>query len=341
MMNNPQTILIIDDEQDNLRLLVNILKNQTYGVRPIRNAYQGLMIAQQETPDLILLDIKMPEMDGYEICRRLKADEQTRDIPIIFLSALDDVGDKLQAFQVGGVDYVSKPFQEIELLARIETHLTLRHLQQALQTANETLEDKVQLRTAELAEVNHKLQAEIERRIQHQHEKDNLFGVVSQQSEQVRNLTTWLIESQQSNRQGLASNISDEMAHRIALLRTDLTVIKEMSDNDADNPSTTHLENALQILTQMESYVTQITTDLLQPTPQEEDISNNPLIKLSEREREVLQLLVQGKSGSDIADIINIAPSSVHTYSRRIRTKLDLPDLPSLVKFAIEHHLID
>lgn len=146
-MNNPQVILIIDDEQDNLRLLVNILKNQAYAVRPIRNAYQGLMIAQQETPDLILLDIKMPEMDGYEVCRRLKSDEQTSDIPIIFLSALDEVGDKLQAFQVGGVDYVSKPFQEIELLARIETHLTLRQLQQALKTANETLEDKVQLRT--------------------------------------------------------------------------------------------------------------------------------------------------------------------------------------------------
>ncbi|MCB0166244.1 MAG: response regulator [Anaerolineae bacterium] len=341
MMNNPQTILIIDDEQDNLRLLVNILKNQSYAVRPIRNAYQGLMIAQQEAPDLILLDIKMPEVDGYEVCRRLKADEQTRDIPIIFLSALDDVGDKLQAFQVGGVDYVSKPFQEIELLARIETHLTMRHLQQALQTANETLEDKVRLRTAELAEANRKLQAEIEHRIQHQQEKDNLFTVVSQQSEQVRNLTTWLIESQQANRHGLASGISDEIAHRIALLQTDLTVVKEMGPAYQEGPSLTHLENALQILTEMESYVTRITTDLRQPTTQERDISNNPLIKLSEREREVLRLLVQGKSGSDIADIINIAPSSVHTYSRRIRTKLDLPDLPSLVKFAIEHHLID
>lgn len=340
-MNNPQTILIIDDEQENLRLLVNILKNQAYAVRPIRNAFQGLMIAQQEPPDLILLDIKMPDMDGYEVCRRLKADDQTRDIPIIFLSALDDVGDKLQAFQVGGVDYVSKPFQAVELLARIETHLTMRHLQQALQTANETLEEKVRLRTAELAEANHKLQAEIEHRIQHQHEKDNLFNVVSQQSEQVRNLTTWLIESQRSNRQGLALNLSDEIAHRIVLLRADLTVIKEMGETDLDSPSAAHLENAWQILTQMESFVTQITTDLLQPTPQEEDISNNPLIKLSEREREVLQLLVQGKSGSDIADIINIAPSSVHTYSRRIRTKLDLPDLPSLVKFAIEHRLID
>ena len=113
MMNSAKTILIIDDKQDNLRLLVNILKNQGIAVRPIRNAYQGLMIAQQERPDLILLDIQMPEIDGYEVCRRLKADEATRPIPVIFLSALDDTFDKVQAFQVGGVDYVAKPFVEI------------------------------------------------------------------------------------------------------------------------------------------------------------------------------------------------------------------------------------
>ncbi|MCB0195727.1 MAG: response regulator [Anaerolineae bacterium] len=339
-MNESQTILIIDDQQESLRLLVNILKNQGYGVRPILNPFQGLMIAQQEMPDLILLDIKMPEMDGFEVCRHLKAHEQSCDIPVIFLSAMDEVLDKLEAFQVGGVDYVSKPFQEVELLARIETHLNLRHLQQALEATNETLEEKVQLRTKELAEANKKLQAEIDRRIQHQQEKDNLYSVVSQQSEQVRNLTTLLIESQQTNRQGLASDMRDEIARRIGLIRTDITVVKDMHGAAQDSPSMTHLENALHVLSQMESYVSQVTTNLLQPTPQEEDISNNMLIKLSEREREVLQLLVQGKSGSDIAEIINIAPSSVHTYSRRIRTKLDLPDLPSLVKFAIEHGLI-
>jgi CheY-like chemotaxis protein/DNA-binding CsgD family transcriptional regulator len=340
-MSQPRTILIIDDKQDNLRLLVNILKNQAYRVRPIRNAFQGLMVAQQEVPDLILLDIKMPEIDGYEVCRRLKADDQTRDIPVIFLSALEEVGDKLQAFQVGAVDYVSKPFQEVELLARIETHLTVRQLQQALETANETLEEKVQLRTAELAEANQQLQGEIEHRILYQQEKDNLFKVISQQSEQVRNLTTWLIQNQQANRHGLASNISDEITQRITLLRTDLTVIKEMLVPGEDSPLVTHLENSLHILTQMESYVAQITTDLRQPTSHEQDISNNPLIKLSEREREVLQLLVRGKRGNDIAEIVNISPSSVHTYSRRIRTKLDLPDLPSMIKFAIEHNLID
>lgn len=340
-MNQPRTILIIDDKQDNLRLLVNILKNQAYRVRPIRNAYQGLMIAQQEAPDLILLDIKMPEIDGYEVCRRLKADERTHDIPVVFLSALDEVVDKLQAFQVGAVDYVSKPFQEVELLARIETHLTLRQLQQALETANETLEEKVQLRTAELAEANQQLQGEIDRRILYQQEKDHLFNVISQQSEQVRNLTTWLIQNQQANRQGLASDISDEIARRITLLQADLTVIKEMVAPGEKGPRATHLENALDVLAQMESYVSQITTDLLQPTSQEEDVRNNPLIKLSERERQVLQLLAQGKRGSDIAEIVNISSSSVHTYSRRIRTKLDLPDLASLIKFAIEHHLID
>jgi len=126
-------ILIVDDTPANLRLLSNMLTEQGYKVRSVINGQMALTAAQASPPDLILLDIRMPEMDGYEVCERLKADEVTHDIPIIFISALDATQDKVKAFTVGGVDYIAKPFQLEEVLARVETHLTLRKLQRSLQ----------------------------------------------------------------------------------------------------------------------------------------------------------------------------------------------------------------
>jgi len=126
-------ILIVDDSLANLRLLTQMLAKRGYEVRPLTNGLQALEAARLMPPDLILLDIMMPEIDGYEVCERLKADSQTRDIPVIFISALDETQDKVKAFTVGGVDYIPKPFQVEEVLARVETHLALRNLQRSLQ----------------------------------------------------------------------------------------------------------------------------------------------------------------------------------------------------------------
>jgi len=120
-------ILIVDDTPTNLRLLGQIL-GKRYKVRLAPSGQIALMAARSTPPDLILLDIMMPEMNGYEVAQQLKADEQTRDIPIIFISALDDIDSKILAFDAGGVDYIGKPFQEREVVARIETHLSLRSL---------------------------------------------------------------------------------------------------------------------------------------------------------------------------------------------------------------------
>jgi sigma-B regulation protein RsbU (phosphoserine phosphatase) len=132
-------ILIVDDTPANLRLLSQMLAEQGYQVRPVPDGPLALAATQAEPPDLILLDIRMPEMNGYEVCEHLKADAQTRDIPIIFISALDATQDKVRAFTVGGVDYVTKPFQFEEVLARVETHLALRKLQKQLQDANKKM----------------------------------------------------------------------------------------------------------------------------------------------------------------------------------------------------------
>jgi sigma-B regulation protein RsbU (phosphoserine phosphatase) len=136
-------ILIVDDNPANLRLLSQMLAEQGYQVRPVPDGPLALVAAWAEPPDLILLDIRMPEMNGYEVCEHLKTDPQTRDIPIIFISALDELQDKIQAFAVGGVDYVTKPFQFEEVLARVETHLALRRLYQQLQEANRKMEQEL------------------------------------------------------------------------------------------------------------------------------------------------------------------------------------------------------
>jgi two-component system, NtrC family, sensor kinase len=142
--------LVVDDTPDNLRLLVGILADQGYKVRPVPSGKLALSAAQGMPPDLILLDIKMPEMDGYEVCEQLKSDPRTAEIPVIFLSALNDVFDKVRAFQVGGVDYITKPFQAEEVGMRIKTHLTICALKNSLQQRNQDLEQTLhQLQTTQ------------------------------------------------------------------------------------------------------------------------------------------------------------------------------------------------
>ena len=147
-------LLVVDDTAANRQLLTNLLTEHGYIVHPASDGELALEFVRTTLPDLILLDIRMPEMDGYEVCRRLKADERTRDIPVIFISILEDERDKVKGFREGAVDYITKPFQPEEVLARIQTHLRLREL-------TERLEQKVAERTEELGIANQLLRREI------------------------------------------------------------------------------------------------------------------------------------------------------------------------------------
>jgi len=137
-------LLIVDDTPANLSLLEEIL-SPYYHVRALPNGNLALRAAFNSPPDLILLDIKMPNMDGYEVCTQLKANPKTREIPVLFISALQDTEDKLHAFKVGGVDYITKPFQDAEVLARIRTHLNIRTLQQTLLAARKRAEQNAEI----------------------------------------------------------------------------------------------------------------------------------------------------------------------------------------------------
>lgn len=133
-------ILVVDDTPDNIRFLATLLLEHDFFVRKALSGQMALTAVQTLRPDLILLDVNMPGMNGYEVCQRLKENPQTASIPIIFLSALDSTADKIKAFQAGGVDYITKPFQFEEVLARIQTQLTLQTLQTQIQDQNQQLQ---------------------------------------------------------------------------------------------------------------------------------------------------------------------------------------------------------
>ncbi|HHP7231891.1 MAG TPA: EAL domain-containing protein [Xenococcaceae cyanobacterium] len=181
-------ILIVDDTSSNLKVLSKFLREEGYAVRCALDGATAITIAEAQWPDLILLDIVMPEMDGYEVCQHLKATEQTCDIPVIFLSTLEDIFDKEKAFQVGGVDYIPKSYQSKEVLIRIRNQLTIQSTQAEISRLNAELEIRVQQRTKELELANQQLQEEIAQRRQAEDKmlrkalQDPLTGLINRSS---------------------------------------------------------------------------------------------------------------------------------------------------------------
>lgn len=138
---DPANVMLVDDTPANLQVLGGMLTEQGCIVRPVPSGKLALRFAKADPPDIILLDIMMPEMDGYEVCRRLKQTEDLKHIPVIFISALSETIDKVKAFSAGGVDYITKPFQFEEVQARVSTHLNIRQLQTELENQNRQLTD--------------------------------------------------------------------------------------------------------------------------------------------------------------------------------------------------------
>jgi signal transduction histidine kinase len=199
-------ILIVDDNHANLRFLAGILFEQGYAVRTVSTGARALFAVQAEPPDLILLDIMMPNMSGYEVCERLKTQEASRDIPIIFISALHEVQEKVKGFTFGGVDYITKPFQIEEVIARVHTHLTLRRLQQRLLDNNQHLQQEIAERKrveAELMKYKQHLEVLVEQRT----------AELQQRNQQLREKNLELEESQAALQK--AKDAAD-VAHRQA-----------------------------------------------------------------------------------------------------------------------------
>ncbi|MUG94437.1 response regulator [Scytonema sp. UIC 10036] len=188
-------ILVVDDTPDNLRLLSAMLTAQGYEVRKALNGKMALTACQMVLPDVILLDINMPGMDGYEVCKQLKVDERTYDIPVIFISALDDVLDKVKAFDVGGVDYITKPFHGAEVLLRIENQINLRFLQHKLKEQNLLLQKTLdELKVAQVQQIQNEKMAALGQMVAGiAHEVNNPISLIYGNIEYVRQYVQQLI----------------------------------------------------------------------------------------------------------------------------------------------------
>jgi signal transduction histidine kinase len=273
------TILIVDDNLANLGVLFNYLDSYGFEIMVAQDGESGLEKAHYGQPDIILLDAMMPGLDGFEVCRRLKLNEVTQTIPVIFMTVLMNTEDKVKGFTVGAVDYVTKPIQPAELLARLVTHLRLRDLTRQLQMANEQLqkeiavrqraeqelkgyrdhlEELVKQRTAELTRANEQLQQEMTERQQAEEE-------IRQQSQRLRALTARLTEVEETERRRLARELHDRVGQDLGTLDINLNILRAQIPTDAPSLLHSHLNDSLELLKQVAKQVYDVMADLRSP----------------------------------------------------------------------------
>lgn len=247
-MNNAQSndfayanynILIVDDTPINLEVIVDFLDDAGFGIRIARSGKSALKRIAYERPDIVLLDVLMPDMDGFETCRRLKASEETCDIPIILMTSLASIEDKVNGFKAGAVDYVTKPLHQEEVLARIKTHLRLRDLTISLEEKNRQMQRSNQI------------------------EKMRLFEAVSQQREQLRALTQKLTEIQETERTQLARELHDEMGQSLTAISLNLTAVLDTFPPSASGRE--RLEEAQGLVSETLEQVRELSLNLRPP----------------------------------------------------------------------------
>jgi len=259
-----EDLLVVDDTPATLRLLVDILAAAGYQVRPASDGELALRSVRASPPALILLDIRMPKMDGYEVCRLLKADLATASIPVIFLSALGDERDKLRGFEAGGVDYLTKPFHGPEVLARVNTHLALRRVQvdlerrnAELREAHATLEERVRERTAELRhEIEEHRQTEralrqSEEQLQRLNETleqrvVERTALAEQRAGQLRRLAAELTQAEERERHRLARVLHDQLQQILVAARVRLSIVRNHAENRLLLPMIEPIDELLQ-----------------------------------------------------------------------------------------------
>jgi len=252
-------ILVVDNNPGNLRLLENILTENGYKVRPAISGKLALMTIQSTLPDLILLDVRMPEIDGYSVCKQIKADDATRDIPVIFISALDEPINKIKAFDIGGVDYITKPFEAEEVLVRVKTQIKIRNMQKKLAVKNKQLQSEI----AEKKLTEHQLQRirqELEIRVK-ERTKDleiankNLQAEIQQRKDAQRQLQ----QAQKLEAIGtLAGGIAHDFNNILTIIHTCSQLV--MADITRDHSAYVNIEKILKASERASELVNQILT---------------------------------------------------------------------------------
>lgn len=313
-------ILLIDDEPENLRIGSEALQAYGWVVLTARDGETGVKRARYAQPDLVLLDVEMPGVDGFETCRRLKSHPSTADIPVIYVTGHTGPERVRQAFDLGGVDYVTKPFDPAELVARVRTHLELRARRRESERLAEQMETHAAEATAQLRAALARREAEAEARA-------GLLDVVRLQSDQLRAATRRWLDEQASRDRSLATYLRVEVGDRLALVDGWLARAAAVAEGEAGE----HIATARAFLAPL------LTEDALAaPVDEAPPLARNPLLALSAREYEVFRLLADGETNKAIAATLGVAPTTVSTYRLRIFEKLGVSDSAALVRLALQ-----
>lgn len=335
MNNTLSQILIVDDNADDLNLLAMQLRRANYIVLEAETGENCLTLLNQIQPDLILLDVVMPGINGFETCRRIKAIPHLADIPVVFLTSLGDVEEKVTGFKVGGVDFLVKPSQKEELIARIENQLALKRSRLEVSELNQQLEEHMQKRLVELH--NESLW-----RRQYEQEVAKLLETVRHQGQQLGTLMQYCIDGPGAERFDMASILVGLPHAYLNLLREHLSLAHVHAEASQDRTAsllvTEHLSAGIELLNSLDEQLERSAEKQFKDsevTPK----APNALAKLSTREQEILRLIADGSSNSEIAQLLSLAEPTVRVYRSRIMGKLQLDDATSLIKFAIKHNL--
>ncbi len=245
------TILIIDDSTTNLGVVFEYLDGLGFELMIAQDGESGLSKAEYQQPDIILLDVIMPDMDGFEVARRLKSNSVTADIPVIFMTGLTKIEDKVLAFDVGAVDYVTKPIRKRELVARIVNHLRIHSLTKQLQEENQVRQQAEQA----LLEYQDQLEEIVEQRTLE----------IKEANRRLRSLTMRLTDVEESERHHLARELHDRVGQDLGLLDVQLNIVKQALPAEADPQLVTRLDDALLLLSDVATHVYGIMAELRSP----------------------------------------------------------------------------
>ena len=315
-------VLIVDDTQIEIQIMTTALSMKGYQTAVAMNGRQALDNVEKIFPDLILLDIMMPGMDGFEVCRTLKGSSRTMDIPVIFLTVKDEIEDIVKGFDAGAVDYVTKPFNSAELLARVRTHVELkkkkdnetylisrltatlaeqRQAEEALRQAHDNLELMVEERTAELLLKNRQLSEEIEER---KRAEVNL-ELKSQKLEEFNTALKVLLNQRQADKKALEERVLANIKNLIM-------------------PNIRKLKKTILKKTKSEVYVNIIESNLKKITSSFSQTLSSKYLNLTSKEIQVAHLIKEGKISKNIAVLLNVSGRTVDFHRKNIRSKLGL-----------------
>lgn len=314
-------ILITDDTQIDIDILAMTLSREKYRVAVSTNGRETLDMVGRIFPDLILMDIMMPEMDGFEVCRVLKESAETRDIPVMFLTVKDETEDILKGYKAGAVDYVTKPFNSAELLARVNTHVELKKKRDN--------EYKLITRLTATVEECKRVEAEL------QQARDNLERLVQERTAELLVKNRQLIEEIEERRR--AETALENKSKKLEEFNTALKVLLEQRERDKDELEEWVLSNVKNLImpnieklkkicskTRSATYVNVLESNLKEITSSFSQRLSSKYVNLTSKEIHVANLVKDGKTSKDIAEIMNVSQRTIDFHRKNIRNKLGL-----------------